>query len=384
MTEQSLPHLSHLVASEAWPALDMALLAYVQHLHNIQAPISHGTWALAAVQYYYPSTASHIPRAWLAQRQWGRLEPLRMRPPMPSRMVLALAVAAWTQMWRRSSLALLLAFQALLRPSEVAALRRQHILLPQDLSGNEQSLVICITQSKTTHRAARLQSVMVTDPVVVQLAQGLLHQDAASAPLVRGGLRELQRKFNYLREALQLDGSPFTLGTLRGGGAVWHIQQCQSIAMLQWRGRWASEKSVQHYLQLGLAATAFATLLPATRRLIDALADLAWCVLNPFYNGLLFAQVHDQSSLQEPRGELTTTPQREEHLQSFGERVAPTHGITRYPHAALQPVRQNTMKRGELARERFLQTALLDAASPHELALAKKWRDERSESSTEN
>eukprot|EP00971_Amphidinium_carterae_P064672 1281609-Amphidinium_carterae.1 len=101
---------------------------------------------------------------------------------------------------------------------------------------------------------------MVTDPTVVSLASCLLGQDASSAPLVRGGLRELHRKFDYLRAALHLERSPFTLSTLRGGGAVWHIQQCQSLAMLQWRGRWASERSVQHYLQLGLAAAEMASL----------------------------------------------------------------------------------------------------------------------------
>eukprot|EP00971_Amphidinium_carterae_P196339 3895684-Amphidinium_carterae.1 len=203
---------------------------------------------------------------------------------MPARIALALAVTAWAVNWRRTALALLLAFQGLLRPGELAALRRQHILLPQDLAGSEQSLVICITQSKTTQRAARLQSVMVTDPIVVDLASCLLHHDAASAPLVRGGLRELHKKFAYLREALNLAVSPFTLGTLRGGGAIWHIQQSQSLAMLQWRGRWASERSVQHYLQLGLAATALASLEPETRKKIEAMAALAGALLDPAHN----------------------------------------------------------------------------------------------------
>eukprot|EP00971_Amphidinium_carterae_P064471 1277065-Amphidinium_carterae.1 len=218
LERQGLPPISWLVVQQVWQALDTALLAYIQHLHNERAPISHGTWVLAAVQYYYPSASGHLSRAWLAQRQWGRLEPLKMRPPMPARMALAISVAAWVMQWRRCALAVLLAFQALLRPSEIAALRRCHILLPQDLAGDEASLVICITQSKTTQRAARLQSVMVTDPVVVELASCLLQRDAQSAPLVRGGLRELYRKFDYLRTALNLAASPFTLSTLRGGG----------------------------------------------------------------------------------------------------------------------------------------------------------------------
>eukprot|EP00971_Amphidinium_carterae_P103364 2046385-Amphidinium_carterae.1 len=291
---QGLPSVGELVAAAAWNALDVALLAFVQHLHNQGSPISYGTWALAAVQYHYPSAATHIPRAWLGQRQWSRLEPLRMRPPMPARLALALAVTAWVNDWRRSALALLLAFQALLRPAEVAALRRQHIVLPEDLAGSEQSLVICVTQSKTTHRAARLQSVMINDPTVVALAGCLLREDSASAPLIRGGLRELHKKFDHLRASLDLSSSPFTLSTLRGGGAVWHIQQSQSIAMLQWRGRWSSERSVQHYLQLGLAATALASLSPSTRAKVEALANLAGHLLNPDYNGLRAWQTQEK------------------------------------------------------------------------------------------
>eukprot|EP00971_Amphidinium_carterae_P165812 3286630-Amphidinium_carterae.1 len=294
MQDHELPSIGALVTAEAWNALDTAMLALVQH----QAPVSYGTWTLAAIQYFYPPTSGHLSRAWLAQRQWGRLAPLKMRPPMPARIAVALAVCAWVLDWRRSSLALLLAFQALLRPAEIAALRRHHIVLPDDLAGSEESLVICITQSKTSHRAARLQSVMVTDPVIVELARKLLQHDAASAPLVRGGLQELYKKFDHLRRMLNIAESPFTLGTLRGGGAVWHIQQCQSLAMLQWRGRWASERSVQHYLQLGLAATAMAALDGATRTKVDALATLAGVLLHPEYNGLQSVQ-SEQTQIRE-------------------------------------------------------------------------------------
>eukprot|EP00971_Amphidinium_carterae_P312260 6206521-Amphidinium_carterae.1 len=192
-----------------------------------------------------------------------------MRPPLPTRVLLALAVTAWTLDWRRSCLALLLGFQALLRPAELAMLRRQHLVLPCDLAGHEDTLVVCITQSKTMARTSRLQSVLVSDPVVVDLANTLLAEDAASAP-----------------ERLHIKNSPFTLGTLRGGGAVHHIQQCQSIALLQWKGRWTTERSVQHYLQVGLAATALAAISPHAKQLIDALAALAPGLLHPEHNGL--------------------------------------------------------------------------------------------------
>eukprot|EP00971_Amphidinium_carterae_P336743 6473269-Amphidinium_carterae.1 len=243
LSDHGLPNLKTLVESESWQATDAALTAYVQSLHNKELPVSHGTWSLAGAQYTYPSLAGRIPKAWLVQRQWQRLAPSSMRPPLPEKVLLALAVSAWSLNWRRCCLALLLAYLALLRPAEVSVLRRQHLVLPRDLAGHDQSLVVCITQSKTTHRTGRMQSVLVTDPVVVELADCLLAHDAASAPLVRGGLKELQKKYDFLRDCLNLRDSPFTLGCLRGGGAIHQIQTSQSLALLQWRGRWSTERS---------------------------------------------------------------------------------------------------------------------------------------------
>eukprot|EP00971_Amphidinium_carterae_P068931 1364867-Amphidinium_carterae.5 len=283
---QGLPPLKAMIDQQQWPAVDSSLTAYVQALHNQGAPISHGTWTLAGVQYWFPPVATHISGAWLAQRQWQRLAPVQMRPPMPTRVVLALAVTAWVCDWRRSCLALLLAFQALLRPSEVAMLRRHHLILPRDLAGCDHALVVCITQSKTMQRTSRLQSVLVTDPVVVEMADCLLARDVPSAPLVRGGLKELYKKFEFLQEQLCIQGGPFTLGTLRGGGAVFHIQECQSLALLQWRGRWTTERSVQHYLQVGLASAALADVPALARDRIVALSNLAPYILRPECNGL--------------------------------------------------------------------------------------------------
>eukprot|EP00971_Amphidinium_carterae_P095207 1883610-Amphidinium_carterae.1 len=119
---------------------------------------------MAGAQYLHPAINGHLTGAWLTQRQWQRLVPVQMRPPLPTRVLLALAVTAWTLNWKRSCLALLIGFQALLRPGELSSLRRQHLVLPSDLGGADASMVVCITQSKTSSRTARLQSVLVTDP----------------------------------------------------------------------------------------------------------------------------------------------------------------------------------------------------------------------------
>eukprot|EP00971_Amphidinium_carterae_P005538 109921-Amphidinium_carterae.1 len=205
---------------------------------------------------------------------------------MPESILLALACTAWAFGWRRLALGLLLGFLGMLRPAELVRLRRMDIALPQDLNGSPDVLVIAIAESKTSTRAARLQSTMITDVNVIALAQGLLCDDLPSRLVIAGGLPELSRKYVKLTTVLGLKKG-FTLGTLRGGGAVRCLKQHKSLSSLQWLGRWSSERSTHHYLQLGVAAATWIDLPSSTKSLVQQLASHADTVLNPFLNGVL-------------------------------------------------------------------------------------------------
>eukprot|EP00971_Amphidinium_carterae_P332387 6466527-Amphidinium_carterae.1 len=284
---EGLPPLETMIDRRLWGALDCAATAFVQGLHDMGSPVSHGLWTLASLHYFHPSCQSKIPRAWLTQRQWQRREPAHYRCPMPPRVAIAIATVGWVLGNHRFSLAILLGYVGLLRPGEISALRRSHIVLPSDIAGFSEHLTICVAQSKTSTRSSRIQSVLITDTLVTQLAETLLCADSSSAPLLRGGHRAFVKAFEDARRHLLLEGSPFTLSTLRGGGAVWQIHHCQSIALLQWKGRWSSEKSVQHYLQIGLAATSLSQLSRDAKSKVLRLSELGYVVLNPFYNGCI-------------------------------------------------------------------------------------------------
>eukprot|EP00971_Amphidinium_carterae_P348153 6490353-Amphidinium_carterae.1 len=53
--------------------------------------------------------------------------------------------------------------------------------------------------------------------------------------------------------------------------------------MLQWKGCWTSERSVQHYLQLNFGAVGFASLPVLVQEKIRLLAYHASIVLNPLH-----------------------------------------------------------------------------------------------------
>eukprot|EP00971_Amphidinium_carterae_P205218 4072807-Amphidinium_carterae.1 len=89
--------------------------------------------------------------------------------------------------------------------------------------------------------------------LLVELFQRLLGGESALTLLIEGGHRAFIAMFEEARKYLLLDDSPFTLSTLRGGGAIWQIQHCQSLAILQWKGRWSSEEFVRRVASLGSA-----------------------------------------------------------------------------------------------------------------------------------
>ena len=91
----------------------------------------------------------------------------------------------------------------------------------------------------------------------------------------------LQVRFDYIISMLGLKTCGFTLGSLRAGGATAHFLVHHNIGTLMFRRRWASVKTLGHYIQIALASQAYAAIPMAQRQLVEALSDLAEFVLTP-------------------------------------------------------------------------------------------------------
>eukprot|EP00971_Amphidinium_carterae_P129871 2572515-Amphidinium_carterae.1 len=196
----------------------------------------------------HPALHGHLHPAWRALRQWSNRFVPAIRRPMPVELLLSLAVAAVLQGWWRLSVGLLLGFHLLLRPGELAALRRNAILLPVDLGGSWQHGVVKVAQSKTATRFTLLQAVTIEDEKLLALLTALIGHDPPKSPLLPGGLPALQTRFSYLMSWLGCKQSGFTLASLRSGGATEFMLRTSNLGALQYRGRWTSSKTLQHYL----------------------------------------------------------------------------------------------------------------------------------------
>eukprot|EP00971_Amphidinium_carterae_P104286 2065317-Amphidinium_carterae.1 len=79
----------------------------------------------------------------------------------------------------------------MLRPGELANMRRQDLVLPCDFNGDSGSGVVCVTQSKTSNRFAKLQSIIIEDVLLLMHIQCTFGQDPPKRFLVGGGSQEL-------------------------------------------------------------------------------------------------------------------------------------------------------------------------------------------------
>eukprot|EP00971_Amphidinium_carterae_P317221 6306570-Amphidinium_carterae.1 len=136
-------------------------------------------------------------------------------------------------------------------------------------------------RSKTSSRTTLLQSVVIEDHKLLMLAEHVFGSDPSDCLWIQGGLLRLQRHFVQCKRALQLSSSPYTLGSLRAGGAVEFLRRTSNAAGLQVRGRWTTQKSMYHYTQMSLAAVAISRLPDDARQTIFALAHMASTLLDP-------------------------------------------------------------------------------------------------------
>ena len=148
-------------------------------------------------------------------------------------------------------------WHGLLRPDEVLS------LLCEDLQDRvEVPVVLRIIKPKT--KWPRVEHVLLLDEAIIGFAHAVAKSRAElSASLCGLGLLRLrslwERALKHLCLATPLamwasdPGLRFTPAGLRPGGATEFYLRTQNIGALQWRGRWRSPSTLEHYLQMGMS-----------------------------------------------------------------------------------------------------------------------------------
>ena len=265
------------------PDLDKAnevLVKYGKWLFREGKPYYHFSEMVNAITAKRPLLRRSFQAVWDLAFMWGSFEPAEHHVAMPHQVLVAILASAWCWGWSREAAIFALAFGGLLRIGEVFQSKRSDLLLPEDVNWTISHILLRIKEPKTRFKAARHQSSRIEQPdliCIIRIGLGKLRQDEWLWPMSGSTLRS---RFNKLLEKLDLPSKtherpkPLSLASFRPGGATWLLAECENIDLIKRRGRWASERVMNCYLQEVTASTYMMEISPIARNRILTAYDL--------------------------------------------------------------------------------------------------------------
>jgi integrase len=255
--------------------LDQCVCVYLDTIYRRGAGRRRqlGVNTVYGLYYLYPSIRGRLASSEQHLRGWIRLRPPVSRPPLTWPLVTLIAVTMAMNGYGDGALATLVAFDALLRISEVTSLRVRDVSAPSDPrrgridSSVSRSVVGTATSGHVLLRLAitktgRNQWVELTnlsvETLLLQHISGRQDDELVFNLLLPHHSTQAARAYRYALHVvchrLGLEGQHFTPHSLRHGGAthaLLHLRQSVETVLL--RGRWQSMSSCRTYLQAGRA-----------------------------------------------------------------------------------------------------------------------------------
>lgn len=263
-------------------ALCWAVRAYGLHCFSSGLPRYMFVYTITAIQDQYPGSKNHMSVAWQIDKKWQAYEPGQCRAVLPASAVRAAVCLACLWQWLPWAGVVLLAFSAMLHPSELVALVRKDFVFPRDLDFEMSCLFLHIQNPKTA-RFARRQHGRIDDEFVIWFCEKLFFDLPLDQKLFPGSIHQFRRLWNCIMKRL---GIPFkqtgrgaTPGVLRGSGATYLYALSEDIAWIAWRGRWARTKTLEFYLQEVAAQLLLHQLDPVARETIRVFDSASYAVL---------------------------------------------------------------------------------------------------------
>ena len=241
--------------------LNSELCRYGRWLFSEGKPYYHFSELLNAVTSRRPILRRSLQQSWDLAFMWGSFEPVEHHVAMPHQILVALIASAWCWGWSREAAIFALSFGALLRIGEVLQAKRSDVLMPEDVGHTVSYVLIRIKEPKTRFRAARHQASKVEQPDLVQIIRVGFSSLRFDEPLWHMSGSTLRTRLEKLLTALNLPckahqvPKPLTLASFRPGGATWLIAECENVDLVKRRGRWASYKVMECYLQEVMSST---------------------------------------------------------------------------------------------------------------------------------
>jgi len=235
--------------------INKVLVQYGKWLFSEGKPYYHLSETINLVTSKRPVIRRSLQQAWDLCFMWGSHEPVEHHVAMPYQILIALISAAWWWGWHREAAVFALSWGALLRIGEVYEAKRSDLILPEDVDNTNDFALLRIREPKTRfraarHQAGRLEHVDLLE--VVKIGFQRLRPEEKLWPFSGATLRSRLHKLLHqlgLPTELQNKPKPLSLASFRPGGATHMISVCDNAETVRRRGRWASFKVMEIYLQ---------------------------------------------------------------------------------------------------------------------------------------
>ena len=180
--------------------------------------------------------------------------------------------------------ALLLAFQAMLRTTELLMLRVGHISLAKGCK----HIIVNLGLTKGGRRKGGEEPVVLEDRALWSLLNVVFHSRRPGEYLLNLKPYLFRRRFAELLTSCGLDGLSYMPYSLRRGGATTLFKETANLDLTMVRGRWQSQRTARTYVNDGVAAAKEESFTAATESKLTSLGELIVLTLNtvcPFKGG---------------------------------------------------------------------------------------------------
>lgn len=233
--------------------LNKHLVDYGRCLFGEGKPYYHFSETINSLTSRRPLIRRSLQQAWDLCFMWGSHEPPTHHLAMPHQILTGVLAVALMWGWTREAGIFALAWGALLRIGEIFNAYRSDLIIPSDVGFSIDFCLLRISEPKTRFRAARAGKLEQPDLIeIVKIGLGGLKRNeklwCLSGSTLRLRLTKILQRLG-LPTSNQGTLQALSLASFRPGGATWLITQTESAELVRRRGRWASFRIMECYLQ---------------------------------------------------------------------------------------------------------------------------------------
>ena len=241
--------------------LNKVLVKYGRELFSQGKPLYHFSETVNAITSKRPLVRRSLQQSWDLAFMWFSFEPTTHHVAMPHQVLVAVLSTALYWGWAREATVFALAFGMLLRIGEVLEATRADLILPSDVDFTNFFALLKIKEPKTRYRAAKHQSGRLDQPDLLEIVRIGFDKLRPSEKLwpfsgstLRSRLSKILHKLDLPTENHQ-QPKPISLASFRPGGATCMMTVCDNAEQIRRKGRWASQRIMEIYLQEVMAST---------------------------------------------------------------------------------------------------------------------------------